>query len=85
MTGGQIKTLTIGGFAQAQLVGEHHHAAGQFVRTNDIELLKPFEGRSVRTTAGVEYQLETDPNELHRIAGMDMPVFHEIYDIVSVD
>lgn len=83
ITDGAIKTLTLGGFDQAQLVGEHSHIVAQFVRTNDRDLLTRFEGQSVRTTAGVEHPLETDPNELHRIASMDMPVFHEIYEIVS--
>lgn len=83
MTGGQFKTLTVSGFSQASLVGLHHDAVGRFVRTADIELIRPFEGRSVRTTAGVEYPLETDPNELFRLASMDMPAFQEIYEIVS--
>jgi hypothetical protein len=85
ITRGQIKTLTVSGFSQARLVGQHHDAAGRFVRTADIELLRPFEGRSVRTTAGVEYPLETDPNKLFRLASMDMPVFEEIYEIVSTN
>jgi hypothetical protein len=84
MTGGAIKTLTIDGYNQARLVGEHHYAVGEFVRTNDVELIRPFHGRSVRTSAGVEYALETDPNALHRLAAMDLPVFHEIYEIVSL-
>lgn len=84
MTDGKVRVLTVAGFKQAHLVGEHHHAVGQFVRTNDIKLIKPFEGRSVHTSAGVEYPLETDPNALHRIAAMDMPAFHEIYEITSI-
>ncbi len=83
MTGGRERTLTVDGYDQARLVGEHHQAVGEFVRTNDIELIKPFEGRSVRGANGREYPLETDPNELHRIASMDMPPFHEIYAITS--
>jgi hypothetical protein len=83
ITGGTVKTLTVDGYSQARLVGEHHQAVGEFVRTNDIELIRPFEGRSVRTPAGVRYQLETNPNALHRIAAMDMPPFHEIYEITS--
>ena len=80
---GDIRTLTIGGFSQAQLVGRHYDAVGRFVRTADIELLHPFKGRSIRTTAGARYALETDPNELFRLASMDMPAFEEIFEIVS--
>lgn len=83
MTGGQVRILTVDGFEQARLVGEHHHAVGEFVRSNDIELIRPFEGRSVRAFNGREHPLETDPNTLHRIASMDTPPFHEIYAITS--
>ncbi len=83
MTGGRERTLIVDGYDQARLVGEHRQAVGAFVRTNDIELIKPFEGRFVRAASGRKYPLETDPNALHRIASMDTPPFHEIYEIVS--
>ena len=83
MTGGRVRILAVDGFDQARLVGEHHQAVGEFVRTNDIELLKPFEGKFVRAINGRKYPLETDPNALHRIAATDTPPFHEIYAITS--
>ena len=83
MTGGRFRVLTVRGYEEARLVGEHHHAAGEFVRSNAIELIKPFEGRTVQTVSGRKYPLETDPNALHRIAAIDTPPFHEIYDITS--
>ena len=83
LTRGRQRTLTVDGFKQASLVGGHHNAVGAFVRTNDIELLEPFEGKSVRAANGKLHPLETDPNELHRIAAMDTPPFHEIYQITS--
>jgi hypothetical protein len=83
MTGGTVRVVIADGFEPAQLAGAHHHAAGEFVRTNDPGLLKPFEGRAVRSVSGRKYPLETDPNALHRIAAMDTPPFHEIYEIVS--
>lgn len=83
LTGGRQRTLVVDGFGQASLVGEHHNAAGEFVRSNDLRLLQPFQGKSVRSASGREYPLETDPNELHRIAAMDTPPFHEIYEITS--
>lgn len=83
MTGGRLRVLTIRGFKAASLVGQHHNSSGQFVRTNDIKLLEPFRGRTVRAVNGRSYLLETDPNALHRIAAMDSPPFHEIYEITS--
>ena len=83
MTGGKMRILTVAGYPEARLVGEHHHAVGQFIRSNEIEWIEPFEGKSVRAVSGRRYPLETDPNELHRIAAMDMPDFHEIYEITS--
>lgn len=83
MTDGRVRILIVDGYASARLVGEHHHAAGEAVRTNDFTGLRPFKGRSVRAVNGRKHVLETDPNALHRIAAMDNPPFHEIYEIVS--
>lgn len=83
MTGGRLRVLTVRGYKKARLIGEHHHAVGQFVRTNAVEILKRFRGRTVQAANGRRYVLETDPNALHRIAAMDSPPFHEIYEITS--
>ena len=83
MTGGRFRIVTVPGYAQASLVGKHHHAVGEFVRTNDIQLITPFRGRSISSISGKRYPLEADPNALHRIAAMDTPPFHEIYGITS--
>jgi hypothetical protein len=83
MTNGGFRVVTVVGYLPARLVGEHYHAAGEFVRTNDLQFLKPFEGKAVRAIDGKKYPLETDPNALHRIAAMDTPRFYEIYDITS--
>jgi hypothetical protein len=83
MTGSHVRVLTVRGYEPARLVGEHHDAVGEFVRTNAIEQLKPFKGRTVEAVNGRRYVLETDPNTLHRIAAIDSPPFHEIYEITS--
>jgi hypothetical protein len=83
MTRGRVQVVIADGFEPAQLAGAHHHAVGEFVRTNDVGLLTPFKGKAVRSVSGRKYVLETDPNALHRIASMDNPPFHEIYEIVS--
>jgi hypothetical protein len=83
MTKGRIRVVTVDGYEEARVAGQHYQAAGDLVRTNDIAVIRPFKGRSVRLTTGKEIPLETDPNALHRIAAMDSPPFHEIYEIVS--
>lgn len=83
MTGGRLLKLTVRGYEPARLVGEHHNAAWEFVRKNDIKLIELFRGQTVQAVNGRRYVLETDPNALHRIAAMDSPPFHEIYEITS--
>jgi hypothetical protein len=83
MTRGRIQVLTVSGYDEARRVGEHHQAAAEFVRRNDIELIKPFRGQRIQAVNGRRYALETDPNALHRIAAMDSPPFHEIYEIIA--
>lgn len=83
MSGGRTRELIVRGYKHAHLVGKHHHAVGEFVRTNDLQLLNPFIGQTVQAVSGRRYVLETDPNAIHRIAAMDSPPFHEIYEIVS--
>ena len=83
ITAGRLRTLSVIGYQPARLAGEHHSAVGRFVRTNDMDVLEPFKGKSVRAANGRKYPLETDPNALHRIAAMESPPFHEIYAITS--
>ena len=83
ITRGRFRVLTVRGYEPARLAGEHHDAAAAFVRTNDASLIESFRGKSVQATNGRLYPLETDPNALHRIAAMDTPPFHEIYEIIS--
>lgn len=83
MTGGRVRVVTVPTYDEAQLVGEHAHGVREFVRTNNTKFLEPFKGRSVQATNGRRYVLETDPNALHRLAAVDSPPFHEIYEITS--
>ena len=79
---GKADVLRLRDFSQASLNGQHLAAVGEFVRTNDRELLMPFEGRTVVDAKGKAHPLETDPNELHRIAAQGEDVFHQIYRLV---
>jgi len=76
---GDGRELILRDFEQASLNGRHLAAVGAFVRTNDIDLLRPFEGQSVIDADGQSHPLETDPNALYRLAHAGSEVFHEIY------
>lgn len=79
ITGGDSIEHTLQDFEQASLNGKHLAAVGAFLRTNDIGLLRPFEGQSVIDADGQAHMLETDPNALYRLAHAGGEVFHEIY------
>lgn len=82
ISNGKADVLRLRGFDQASLNGQHLAAVGHFLKTNDHEFLLPFEGRAVIDAKGKSHPLETDPNELHRIASLGSDVFHEIYRLV---
>lgn len=80
---GQSQAVTVPGFEEASKAGAYMDAAGQFVRTNDLDYLEPFVGDGLTDVRGRFYPFETDPNALHRHAAADTPAFHEIYRIVT--
>ncbi len=82
-TGGELRELRLRDFEQASLNGRHRAAIAEFLRTNDRDLLRPFDGVAVIDAKGRAHPLETDPNVLLRIASTDDGVFHEIYRLVS--
>ncbi len=79
ITGGDTLELTLRDFEQSSLNGRHLAAVGAFLRSNDIDLIRPFEGQSVIDASGEAHPLETDPNELYRLAHAGDEVFHQIY------
>lgn len=82
ITDGDWRDLTLDGFEQASLNGQHSAAVGAFLTSNDIDLLRPFEGRSVRDVHGKMHLLETNPNRLHRMASQGDETFLEIYRLI---
>lgn len=78
---GRITDVVVPNLKEATRAGEFWDAQGQFIRTNDRSFIAPFEGKGVTDIKGKFHAFETDPNELHRIASMEGPVFHEIYQI----
>ncbi len=82
LTGGEPEYLVLAGYDQAKLNGEHLAAVKTFVLSGDASLIEPFVGKSVRDLKGKLHPLETDPNELLRIANSGNEVFEEIYNLV---
>ena len=76
---GEGRAVTLRDFEQASLNGRHPAAVGAFVRSNDIDLLQPFEGQSVIDATGQAHPLETNPTTLYRLHHAGSEVFHEIY------
>jgi hypothetical protein len=83
LTKGRQRELTVPTLQEASIAGAYWDAAGRFVRSNDLDLLTPYEGQGVTDAKGRFHPFETDPNELHRLAAMDAPAFHEIYEIIQ--
>lgn len=83
MTGGENRRMKLRDYDQSALNGDHQNAVKAFVSSSDLDLIRPFEGKSVIDTKGKAHLLETDPNTLHRIAASGEPAFPEIYRIVQ--
>lgn len=77
------RAITVPGFEEASLAGQHHNAVGRFIRSGDLSHLAAFQGQSITDVKGRKHPFETDPNALFRFAAKDEPAFHEIYQIVS--
>jgi hypothetical protein len=76
-------TIIAANYEQAALAGRYWDAAHRFVASNDMSLIEPFVGQSVRDAKGKLHPLETDPNAIHRLAAAGGPAFHEIYRLTQ--
>lgn len=83
ITEGEVKNLILDDPEQLSLNGRHLAAVQQFLRSNDVDLLRPFEGQAVIDARGRPHPLETDPNTLHRLASAGSEVFHEVYRLIQ--
>jgi hypothetical protein len=81
--GSGTNAIIVPGFDEASRVGRHHNAIGQFLRSQDLSALEPFQGQGVTDIAGRFHPFETNPNALIRYALKDEPEFHEIYQIIQ--
>lgn len=78
----QAHTIIVGTFAQASKVGRYMTAVKRFLRSNNLEHLEPFIGKSVKDKNGKVYGFETNPNALYRIAASGADSFEQIYRII---
>lgn len=69
-------------FETASKAGRYLNAVKQFLRTNRVAFLKPFEGQGVSDAAGKYHPFETEPNTLYRLAAGGEASFEQIYRIV---
>jgi len=80
---GSTKTIIVGTFDEASVVGTYHTAVGHFVLTGALEIVAAFNGKAVNDHKGKSHALETHPNALFRYAAKDEPQFLEIYQIIA--
>ena len=83
-TSGEMR-ITVAGFNKASLVMQHRAAVRAFLGFPDsghLQVLKPFEGRSVIDTSGRTHFLETRPNVLLRYAASG-PESYQVYKLPS--
>lgn len=80
-TGGKQLAITVRS-RTASLIGKYNSAVGQFLRTNNPDVLAEFAGRAVKDVHGKTYPFETNPNLLYRLSSAGGEPFEDIYRIV---
>jgi hypothetical protein len=83
LSAGRAQNLILKNFENASLNGRHLAAVGQFLESNDAQLLIPFEGQSVIDASDVPHIFETDPNILYRIAQSGGEVYEQVYRLIQ--
>jgi hypothetical protein len=79
---GRARTIIVGDFETASLIGKYMNAVKSFRDTQDRNILVPFEGVEVTDIKGRSYRLTTDPNSLYRLTTTTDETFEQIYRIV---
>lgn len=77
------KQFFVRGFEAASWAMSHRNAVKQFLATNDLSLLTPFEGKSLSDTRGRKHSLETRPNKLYRLAHAGSEPYEMIYRLLD--
>ena len=78
---GQQEWIEVSDSRTASRIGKYNSAVNEFLRNDDIKVLKPFK-RSFKDANGKLHHFETDPDKLYEIAEQqEEPEFWEIYKI----
>jgi hypothetical protein len=75
--------VRVRGFSASSLIMQHRFAVQTFLETNDVTLLTPFSGISVKATDKITHFLETRPNVLYRLANAGSDADMKIYRLIS--
>jgi hypothetical protein len=79
---GNALSITLSQPKQASKVGRYMSAVQSFMRTNNINYLKPFQDKFAIDSSGKSYTFETNPNALYRLASSGSDSFEQVYRIV---
>ena len=82
-TAGQIQTITLKNYKDAQRVGKYMAAVSKFLSTNDESALREFIDEFVVDAKGKRHTFETRPNVLYRLSASQTETFEEVYRIVA--
>lgn len=75
-------SVILGNFTEASRAGRYMSAVGQFLNSNRLALLTPFQGQGVTDLDGKFHLFETDPNRLFRLNVAGDRAFENVYRIV---
>lgn len=78
-----IQHIRVRGFGGASLAMRHRAAVQKFLDSNDLSLLAPFEGQTVKDASRLKHILETRPNVLYRIANAGSDADMKIYRLID--
>ena len=80
---GRRIVIIVRNIKSAGRVGEYMNAVKQFLATENIDLLAPFEGRFIVDASGKHHAFETRPNVLFRLDASDIEPFELVYAIIK--
>ena len=82
ISNGHWENRTLRDFDEASRNGKYLNTVRKFLRSNDRELLLPFEGQAVFDAQGKSHVLETDPNILYELDHAGGENFEDVYKLI---
>ena len=80
---GRAKAIVVRGFVRAQLAKGYTAAVKNFLETNDVAALAPYQGLSITDVGKNKHLLETRPNVLLRLANTGGDAEMKIYRLID--